>query len=990
MKNKKMKQILSALLVFAMVIGTLASGSIMKLDGSDVLAADTEAEPVYDAEEDTLYEVTGVSGIPSGDTTATFNEGDGSVTIPSGDRARFVSGLNTTDGYYISMKLKSSSTHVTMMTRRSGYTGSAQLIFKKDGYQVNNVAGNTNLSGWKTYSSNKLSDGIQVTVYSDKTSLKVWVDGSKTVDLNNIEDQAASGAPEIYYNESADVIASNIQIWTKADKCPVYDETTDTTYDISGVTGGAYENGTITSSSATEETVFVNSNLSYDAEYFYHMTLKCDNTVQLQSRNNGTYIEFSTNGYQLFYDANTAITSQVTDAALMESMKTGLNITVHSATDRVRVWAAGKLIIDESVVDLGKAQPAITWNYEQATASDITIWTKGQKVEEGADSVAEPVFREGVDIRLNTTSEFINPTAGTDFSNGQTVGYTETYYVTFEIEMKNSEIGKNTTVFEYRPKTSSGFISGTREQITFNSNANQYTFAADNKTRQYAFQDKKVRVTLCSEPTKTSLWLDGKLVVDMLQNHNTQSFGFPRISDNKAESNFTNVCVWKKGAVAPTYDEGTCELKHSVDAYNISASGSQDFGVTLTGEETYYVSYTLKATDQVNFEYRNKTASGWITGTARDQITFYNDGYMIAGENKVSKTAGWLKNGVNVTVCSTPEKVSIWVADEKIADEKQQLTSAAIGYPRISWAQKATEVTNVKVWIEKASFTGTTATLDGVIGFNFFADLNDNMTEEDKQNTKVRFILPNGTVETVKYSKAESTTNGYKFTCNVAAKEMADSIKAELYCGTTKVDEVIYSVADYAKELLNDATQTVITKNLVTSMLTYGAKAQTYFVYNTDTLASSDITESDLTDITVSNFTQPSISQNTNIMTMTSCSLVLEGETTFKIYFTLADDVRAHDLVISSATGHTPKLGMTASGKYYIAIENIAADKLNDAINLSISTESELTAATFSGNALSYGYGVLTNPSQNTKEELTDLIKSLYKYSQYATSYIAE
>lgn len=263
-------------------------------------------------------------------------------------------------------------------------------------------------------------------------------------------------------------------------------------------------------------------------------------------------------------------------------------------------------------------------------------------------------------------------------------------------------------------------------------------------------------------------------------------------------------------------------------------------------------------------------------------------------------------------------------------------------------------------------------------------------TQEDKQNTKVRFILPNGTVETVKYSKAESTTNGYKFTCNVAAKEMADSIKAELYCGTTKVDEVIYSVADYAKELLNDTTQTDTTKNLVTSMLTYGAKAQTYFGYNTDTLASSDITESDLTGITVSDFTQPTITQNKNIMTMTSCSLVLESETTFKIYFTLADGVRAHDLVISSSTGHTPKLGMTASGKYYIAIENIAADKLNDTINLSISTESESTAATFSGNALSYGYGVLNNPSQNTKEELTDLIKALYKYSQYATSYIAE
>ena len=996
MKTKNGKRLLSVMLVLAMVVASFASGSLMKQTGSEVLAAETtEAEPVYNADEDTLYEVTGVTGILGDATTATLS--DGTVTIPSNDRASFVSSLDTTGGYYMSMKLQSSGEQVTVMTRRNGNVGSAQLIFLTGGAQVNHKVNGTdkNISEYFAYPKNKLTEGIQVTLYSEQNSLKVWMDGTLVVNLSTIEGdtQPAQAAPEIYYAPGG-ATASNIQIWTKGDKLPTYDLATDTLYPIQSVTGGTYDSttGVITSTSQNNETVFVNTTVSYDAEYYYNVTLKSANNLHLQSRADGPYVEFTTNGCQLFYDNETQITEQVTDSTIFSKMNSdsGLNVTVHSATDRIKVWADGKLVIDESVVDVGKAQPAITWNYETATASNFQIWANGQK-QDNTQSKSEPVYNEG-DTLLSKVESIENAKSTTDsFAQAGMIATDETYYVSF-ILRTNTQVD-----FEYRPKTSSGdwSSSSSRDKITFYGNKNEYKIQSVNDyvvNESLDFENTGVKVTICSEPNRTSIWLNGTQVADSVKNLNDSAQGFPRIAnveklaDESQKAAFTDIKVWKKGTVIPQYDAKVDTKLNTETSYTLSASNyNKNFGMLIQPTDTYYVSYTLKASCQVDFEYRNMTnSSSYIMDGFRDKITFFNDGYMIAGESKVTKTAGWLSEGAKVVICSTPTKVSIWVNGEALASEKTQRNANVYGYPRVAWVSGDAILSDICVWTKNASFTGATATLDGTIGFNFFANISDSLSAEDKAATKVRFTLPDGTIQDVTYGKAVSSDNGYKFTCNVAAKEMTDSISAELYCGTTKIDEVTYSVKEYANTLINDSSQTDATKKLATAMLTYGAKAQQYFNYQADSLASAGITESDLTNITESNFTKATVTQNTSIMTMTSSSLILEGKTTLKIYFELADGVKLRDLKITSESGHVWKLGQHPTNGYFIAIENIAADKLNETIKLSITTGSETTAATFEGNALSYGYAVLKNSSKDT---LQNLVKALYQYNQCATAY---
>lgn len=139
---------------------------------------------------------------------------------------------------------------------------------------------------------------------------------------------------------------------------------------------------------------------------------------------------------------------------------------------------------------------------------------------------------------------------------------------------------------------------------------------------------------------------------------------------------------------------------------------------------------------------------------------------------------------------------------------------------------------------------GHSITLDGTIGVNFYMTLGDNVLN----NSDAAYMLftLNGKTQKVKVSDAARDGSYYIFRCNTVAKEMTDTITAQMYIsdGNPDGDAYTYTVRDYAAYILNHkASYSEATVNLVNKMMNYGAAAQIYFNYNVSDLANSIVSD---------------------------------------------------------------------------------------------------------------------------------------------------
>lgn len=267
---------------------------------------------------------------------------------------------------------------------------------------------------------------------------------------------------------------------------------------------------------------------------------------------------------------------------------------------------------------------------------------------------------------------------------------------------------------------------------------------------------------------------------------------------------------------------------------------------------------------------------------------------------------------------------------------------------------------------------GYTLSLDGNIGVNFYMDLSEEVSSDE--TAKMVFTLANGTTQNVDVKgKTPTPLNGrnyYVFTCEVAAKEMADVIKAQIYVGNEpKGTEYSFTVEAYAKHILNNSeSEYDDAAALIKAMLNYGAYSQTYFKYNTENLANKDLepSEKDVTiaDLSVFNKYIPIVSNNSS-KTYYGSSLLLESEVVLRHYF-------------------TTNVSENKKGDYwYIDTASIPAHKLDEANEVTVGG---VTISNYS--PLSYAYKVLNGGS--TDENLQNLMKAMYLYNQEANTYFGD
>lgn len=317
-----------------------------------------------------------------------------------------------------------------------------------------------------------------------------------------------------------------------------------------------------------------------------------------------------------------------------------------------------------------------------------------------------------------------------------------------------------------------------------------------------------------------------------------------------------------------------------------------------------------------------------------------------------------------------------------------------------------------------AKLAGYSLSLAGNIGVNFYMELSDEVAAGE--NAYMNFTLPDGTQTQVKVKSAKTAAvngkNYYVFTCEVAAKEMTDTIKAQIVAGDKKGTEYTYTVKEYADYIIEHAAGVdnpdgfdESTVSLAKSMLNYGGKAQKYFEYNLDNPAdkvvSNDAYIADsMKDIDAGQFENygAGVTGDTDICSFVSAYLSLKSQTDICVYVKLSEGVNpeAVTFVISDEQGNisdsikasalkTEKLN--GNDCYKLTVKDIPAHKLDGWYNFKVSAGSgnDVKTATLRYSAYSYAKTIMSAGCDGMEkiEILRDTLKAMQLYQSDAKLY---
>ena len=281
-----------------------------------------------------------------------------------------------------------------------------------------------------------------------------------------------------------------------------------------------------------------------------------------------------------------------------------------------------------------------------------------------------------------------------------------------------------------------------------------------------------------------------------------------------------------------------------------------------------------------------------------------------------------------------------------------------------------------------AHLAGYSVSLNGSIGVNFHMDLTQDVLDDNE--AYMLFTLPNGTAQKVMVSDAKAKESAviegktyYIFTCNVAAKEMTDTIQAQLITSDGSKTQVYeYSVREYAEKILS-GNYDAETQELVKAMLHYGAYSQEWFDYNTTNLANAGLETLDLSEANDWDGFDPIITNNDKVGSFTSAYLTLESDTAINLKFKLADGVSFEDLrvVVEDPLGNVvPVTTDTTENVCLITLTGIKASDLDTMYDFSV-TDKEGNKSAILYSAMSYACAVAKSEMDQKLKDVTAALR---------------
>ena len=277
-------------------------------------------------------------------------------------------------------------------------------------------------------------------------------------------------------------------------------------------------------------------------------------------------------------------------------------------------------------------------------------------------------------------------------------------------------------------------------------------------------------------------------------------------------------------------------------------------------------------------------------------------------------------------------------------------------------------------------YSGTTS-LNGTIDLNIYVLLSDDLVNAD--DTFVRFTYAGKTVD-VPMADALHTPKGgydncYRFSTPIYAKQLADNVNVKFMKGSSIIgEELNYSVMTYCQNRIRKSTDPAEIA-MCKALLNYGAVSQTYFGYNTGSLANISLSDADkvLKDVNASAYKHSITGTETGIKAK-SATLMYVDVVKVRVYFTLTGS-KTIDQYTFTIDGKEVAVQQNEKG-YYVETDGIAAKDLEKMFKI------QAGGITVNYGALSYVNSKVIGSS--TSENEKNLAKALYAYWQAAEVYL--
>ena len=292
------------------------------------------------------------------------------------------------------------------------------------------------------------------------------------------------------------------------------------------------------------------------------------------------------------------------------------------------------------------------------------------------------------------------------------------------------------------------------------------------------------------------------------------------------------------------------------------------------------------------------------------------------------------------------------------------------------------------------SLYGRSITLKDNIDVNYYMEMSDSVFEHDAY---LEFKIGGQTYKLNASDAAEVNENGktlYKFSCPVNAAQMSDTIETRIVIDNKAEEEYLYSVKEYATELLSKSNEyPAETIKLVKALLNYGTAAQNFFKYNTDNPANGILSDADKAvdaadfDAYKAVIKADSPNGQNKGLSYYGSSLICKSEMTVRHYFILdnGSDINNYKFSYIDTDGYevslTPKKA-SDGGVYCVDISGIMACSLDKNYVCRVTGMDSSQIIELNYGPLSYAYSVAND--KDSSIELKNLMNALYMYSEMA------
>ena len=298
--------------------------------------------------------------------------------------------------------------------------------------------------------------------------------------------------------------------------------------------------------------------------------------------------------------------------------------------------------------------------------------------------------------------------------------------------------------------------------------------------------------------------------------------------------------------------------------------------------------------------------------------------------------------------------------------------------------------------IKEALYTvyGYQVAINGNFDLKYYIDL----SKEAANDTDAYIEFKVG--DRVQKVKQRETSNGhYVYTCEVPVAQIGDKVTATLHYKDKSYALTQYSVKDYLNTIVQNKDKKEEygkAADIVSAILNYGARAQLYFGYKTDSLVNSALSDAEIKkvdsilaqDIKKAITNKESGNLENNDFKYYGASLVCKSDTGMKLYFenknslSLKEIEKKYDISVKDCKKQVSK---SINGNMIcITINDLNATELDDNFVVQI-TNKQNSSQSMSVSTSPYIYIKKSMDSRNAK--LINLSKAMYWYSQKAMEY---